>query len=78
MIGRAYVLTVVADAWERYPENCDLLPELYRRTHASICSSMSALQIPKQILEYLVGREYLIQYFLQILQYLIQILEYLL
>ena len=39
---------------------------------------MSAVQIPKQILEYLVGREYLIQYFLQILQYLLQILEYLL
>ena len=39
---------------------------------------MSAVQIPKQILEYLVGREYLIRYFFQILQYLLQILQYLL
>ena len=47
-------------------------------THSSICSSMGAVQILEQILEYLVGREYLIRYFFQILQYLLQILQYLL
>ena len=36
------------------------------------------MQILEQILEYLVGREYLIRYFFQILQYLLQILQYLL
>ena len=70
---------IVASATLRsQPEPKRLSRCVSARTHSSICSSMGAVQILEQILEYLVGREYLIRYFFQILQYLLQILQYLL